>query len=74
MDNCKISSPFSQGSAPVPGKESAGGTFNHHTTPALNKPRDGGANLPTQFFSPMSGTPVPVTSPMSGSMGPIKKQ
>lgn len=62
MDS-KISSPFTQGAEPVPGRESAGGTFNHHTTPALDKPRDGGKDLPMQFFSPMSGTPLPVESP-----------
>lgn len=73
-EHCKISTPFKDGVAPAKGMESAGGTFNHHTTPAFDKPRDGGKELPMQFFSGLKGTPTPVTSPMQGITGPVGKK
>ncbi len=63
----KIDSPFTKGAGPMPShKGEAGGTFNHNPVPAFSKPRDGGADLPLQFQTDITGTPAPINSPFKG--------
>ena len=64
----KISSPMTNGAMGTPSKKGEG-VYNHHTTPALSKPREGGASLPLKFFSGMKGTPEKIQSPMADALG-----
>lgn len=73
MGNSKIDTPFEKGTMGSPSKQGPGGAMNHHTTPALSKPRDGGSALPTQFFSPLKGSPAKIDSPFADAKGIHKK-
>lgn len=66
--NSKISSPMTKGAMGTPSKKGSG-VYNHNTTPALSKPRDGGAGLPLKFESSLKGSPAKIQSPMSDALG-----
>jgi len=65
-----LSTPFDCGcSAPPPRGKGNNGTYDHHTTPILSKPRDVGKDAPREiFFASVPGKPMPVSTPMAKTL------